>query len=81
MISENGSSSLSEICQTVGANSTFMIMNIGGIVFENIDLDNPLAGVLNYVRKVGTVSDFGCLISFGVAYLNDSSQFENIFSN
>ena len=62
------------------ANSTIRCMTLGNDNTEEINPDNPLTSVINYMNKSVTVNDFGKPISFSAAHLKDHSVFVNKFS-
>lgn len=70
--SENSKSVLSN------SNIRCLILNDNGM--ENINPDNPLGSIIDYMNKSVTADDFGGPISFTASYLKDNGMFTNKFS-
>ena len=71
---------IAEKSKAVLARATIRCVAIGNGSVEQTDPDNPLSGILGYMRKKVTVDDFGVPISFTASCLEDHSMFYNTFS-
>lgn len=71
---------IAEKSKAVLAGSTIRCVTIGNGSVEQTDPDNPLSGILGYMRKKVTIDDFGAPISFTATTLKDHSIFWNTFS-
>lgn len=76
---KNTAGVLNEKYKSIIANSTIRFMIIGDEKRAAVDLDNPLATLLDYMNQKGTGENFGIPISFTASYLSNNAMFANAY--
>lgn len=76
---KNTAGALHEKYKSIIASSTIRFMVIGDEKVAEMDLDNPLTTLLNYMNQKVTCENFGLPISFTASYLSNNAMFANTY--